>query len=585
MVSLVACFEALGALGWYLQWPKWAVVLLLALGPVGALASFAQRWLERHREEQEEAKNRQRVIDSSLGLSGPPLVEAVSALQAGATEEHITPDNWSRKQAQRYVQRSDTDEDLRNAIRTCPFVLVVGPSKAGKSRSAFEAAKQVWPQRKLIYPSERFSLRELLSLDPPLDFANSVVWLDNLQRFLPDSSGTGITEHMLNEFHELGDAVVVATMRLSEYAKFKDANETMTRDVENLLRRAQPAIRLEPLMQLPSDLRSLDLGFAEEVERVGLGAALVLGPDLVDRLENPLENADSACGVAVVRAAMDWFRVGITTPVPESMLSELFEVYLPPDCDEVPDDPFAAGLAWARQEVLQGAKMALVMLHDKGPPPRFVVSEYLLEHTIQGDSPVPLKTWRHVVQHADVSVLATVGLTAYMMGKEMNDASKRADFLSVAQAAWVRAATEGGETRAMFNLGVLLAELGDSGEAEGWYRQAAEAGHTKAMSNLGVLLDERGDRGEAEGWYRQAAAAGETLAMVNLGVLLDERGATDEAEHWYRQAAEAGHREAMSNLGVLLAKRGDTGEAKRWTRQAAAAGETGEKDKPPSGRQ
>ena len=109
----------------------------------------------------------------------------------------------------------------------------------------------------------------------------------------------------------------------------------------------------------------------------------------------------------------------------------------------------------------------------------------------------------------------------------------------------------------MYNLGVLLKQRGELGEAECWYREAAAAGDSDAMNNLGMLLKQRGELGEAESWYRRALGAGRNSdAMTNLGALLYERGEMDEAETWWSLAARVGSREAMNNLRVLA----DTGD-------------------------
>ena len=105
----------------------------------------------------------------------------------------------------------------------------------------------------------------------------------------------------------------------------------------------------------------------------------------------------------------------------------------------------------------------------------------------------------------------------------------------------LRHAAEGGNTRAMNNLGILLQGQGEKDEAEDWFRCAAEARHPRAMNNLGYLLKGKGEKDEAEQWYRQAIAedGNYTRAMNNLGNLLKERGEMREAEAWYRRAAGA----------------------------------------------
>ncbi|MCY9787937.1 serine/threonine-protein kinase [Nocardiopsis sp. EMB25] len=136
----------------------------------------------------------------------------------------------------------------------------------------------------------------------------------------------------------------------------------------------------------------------------------------------------------------------------------------------------------------------------------------------------------------------------------------------------LRRSAEGGDTGAMYNLGVLLHGRGETEEAESWWRKAAEGGNTGAMYNLGVLLNRRGETEEAESWWRKAAEHGYTDAMHNLGLLLHGRGETEEAESWYRRAIDKnGDTGAMYSLGLLLDGRGETEEAESWWRKAGEA--------------
>jgi serine/threonine-protein kinase len=100
----------------------------------------------------------------------------------------------------------------------------------------------------------------------------------------------------------------------------------------------------------------------------------------------------------------------------------------------------------------------------------------------------------------------------------------------------------------------------DPAEAAYWYRLAAADGETKALTNLGTLLA----RGQGTGkpdpeaarllWWA-AAAQGEAIAMFNLGAMY-ERGigvATDaaNARRWYERAAAHDHPQARTALKRL----------------------------------
>jgi hypothetical protein len=90
-----------------------------------------------------------------------------------------------------YVTR-DRDIQLDQALASDPFVLVIGDSKAGKSRTAFEAAKRVFSTTRLMVPrGQTGTLEALFGLDPPLDLSPGpvVLWLDDLERYLSGAGG------------------------------------------------------------------------------------------------------------------------------------------------------------------------------------------------------------------------------------------------------------------------------------------------------------------------------------------------------------------------------------------------------------
>jgi cellulose synthase operon protein C len=86
--------------------------------------------------------------------SGLPRVSDLSAFDVGATRPAGEAAGWTPREAEEYVPRPE-DRDIEDAIRSRPFVVVVGPSKAGKSRTAFEAVRRAFPLRHLIAPTER----------------------------------------------------------------------------------------------------------------------------------------------------------------------------------------------------------------------------------------------------------------------------------------------------------------------------------------------------------------------------------------------------------------------------------------------
>jgi tetratricopeptide (TPR) repeat protein len=99
------------------------------------------------------------------------------------------------------------------------------------------------------------------------------------------------------------------------------------------------------------------------------------------------------------------------------------------------------------------------------------------------------------------------------------------------------------------------------------YRRALllEPGHAGANLNLGRLLHERGDAGEAEPLYRRAIAAhgASGLAAFNLGVALEDLGRSEEALAAYGAAlaADPSLANAHFNRARLLEARGSHAQA------------------------
>jgi hypothetical protein len=123
-----------------------------------------------------------------------------------------------------YVSRGDVDARLRGALESASFVLVFGPPRAGKSRTALEAAKEVLGDALVIIPRNAEGLRELLTLDPPLLSRDSpaprwsrssraVLWLDGLARYF-DVLDANVLEQLQGEAVPL---TVIATIREDEY--------------------------------------------------------------------------------------------------------------------------------------------------------------------------------------------------------------------------------------------------------------------------------------------------------------------------------------------------------------------------------
>ncbi|MDB5468930.1 MAG: Localization factor PodJS, partial [Caulobacter sp.] len=122
----------------------------------------------------------------------------------------------------------------------------------------------------------------------------------------------------------------------------------------------------------------------------------------------------------------------------------------------------------------------------------------------------------------------------------------------------------------------------DAGEARRWTERAAQGGERKAMHNLGLYYFE-GTGGsknltKAAEWFRRAADLGLTDSQYNLGKLYEEGfGVTQngaEAYKWYLIAGRAGDSEAKASAERIksdLSPQARTGAERAATGYRAAA--------------
>ncbi|MCR6481427.1 tetratricopeptide repeat protein [Amycolatopsis sp. OK19-0408] len=478
-----------------------------------------------------------------------------------------------------YVAR-DIDEDLEWAIHAGGMVLLHGPAAVGKSRAAVEALRRLRPSHKLLVPDGGPALREII--DAGVDLSDTVLWLDDLERYL---GAEGLDVGLLQRLCPLGNTgiAVVATMRDEQLAlhaqsatrSIADTGTGIDQAAVEILAGVRGRRRIRVAAALTDTERTRADQAGERDDRVrravaapeGFAEYLAAGPAMVDRWCTG-ETPEFIRGQALISAAVDCRRAGHHAPVPAALLADLHAQFLPPAWRNRADLPsLDVGLHWATRRVL-GASSCLQPTSDE----RYLASDYLLDRTQRArtDSALPLtgpvrdRTWTVLAAALPPMQNFRIGVTAYYAGRP-----------DVAEQAFIAAAPY--DSEASFNLGFLLGEQsGREAEAEQAYRAAAAAGGIKALNNLGLLLGEQSGReAEAEQAFRAAAAAGITQARFNLALLLGEKsGREAEAEQVYRDAVADGDTEAMFNLAVMLSEQsGREAEAEQLFRDAVAAGD------------
>lgn len=205
----------------------------------------------------------------------------------------------------------------------------------------------------------------------------------------------------------------------------------------------------------------------DHADQYGLAEYVAAGPRLWRRwrsAHDPGSPAHQQAGAAMVAAALDCRRAGLSRPVSEELLHEFYRdsAYLDSRvAGRLDQDAFEQGLAWAT-DVVQGASALLTPEADG-----YEVFDYLLD-TVQADPdarPVPSRVWDHLLSGLQVDDALAVGLAAY-----------QADEHGVAERAWHLAA-DADHHDAQYNLGILLQQRNNQEGAEHWYRRASDADH------------------------------------------------------------------------------------------------------------
>lgn len=252
----------------------------------------------------------------------------------------------------------DVWPELAAVITRDRFVLVVGESTAGKSRVLYEAMRALFPDHWLVEPIGREAVQvaaETVTARP-----RSVLWLDDLERFLGSDGLTGAAvESVLTASG--ADRFILATMRAEEHAKYsarggfgsdEPHREALRRGWEVLrlathvhVSRAWSPQELERAVEYRSDHRIREA--LEHVEQFGLAEYMAAGPQLLADWRDAWAPGTHPRAAALVLAAVDARRVGIHRPLDLATLVTLHEPYLRDRGGaRLRPEPVDAALAW-----------------------------------------------------------------------------------------------------------------------------------------------------------------------------------------------------------------------------------------------
>jgi hypothetical protein len=123
------------------------------------------------------------------------------------------------------------DEELADALSPGRLVVLVGPSKAGKTRTAFEVLRShgTWGGALLAVPAPR-SLGELVRHSDLPRSAPLVIWLDDVARFLPPAGDLSQTI-VARLVDRPGPTVLAATLRSEQREMLRGPEGELSREV------------------------------------------------------------------------------------------------------------------------------------------------------------------------------------------------------------------------------------------------------------------------------------------------------------------------------------------------------------------
>ena len=527
--------------------PFWLMLALAIVSSVGGL------WLRRLQADAERKDQQNDVVEN-----------ATRTLEEGGRQEKVCDVDLQRLGVHRahvrvdYVHRAAETELLALLSKGGP-VLVLGQSMAGKTRMAAEVLREHFADRLILLPSPPDGLSLLATERAQPE--GMVVWLDDLDRHL---AGEGIRVEWLDRMVQRGN-LVVATMRASEHARYQP--DSKLRPAQGELLERFELLRLRPDDDAEREHLAAsidDPGLRAGIARYGLAEYVGGGYLAVQRLEDahgaPHPHGHPL-GVAMVRAAVDWRRVGLDV-IPATSLAALAPMYLPERYRYDPGEDTAAAKTWAT-ELVDATTRLLEPADDQGGTRAFdYILDYLSTDSADGSrtaSDVPEHTWREAMASAPPERRIEVAGRAYDSEQDVYaEAILRqvSDDQHNPATAWM----------AMINLGVLLQDQGRLDEAATVFHKTVDSGDPAsapiAILQLGELAKKQGQFEEAMKHFHQAIASGHfeatAVAKVRLGELTKEQGRLDEAAALFQEAITLGHPSAGAaaayNLGDLIAK-------------------------------
>ncbi len=463
-----------------------------------------------------------------------------------------------------YVPR-DVDTELAEQLRRGGFVVLVGDSTAGKSRTAFEAIHTELPSHELFVPGDKNLGKDVMTalVERVSQSRRAVLWLDDLEHYI--RAGTMTAAQISRIRDGKGHKVILATVRSAEEDQLTqvpsdaedpkrklgdEAIQMLGQACKIRLHRLFSAGELERARAHVSDERIADaLDYSGEY---GIAEYLAAGPHLQDAYDNAWEVGRNPRGAALVAAAIDCRRAGHLSALPKVLLEELHHGYLDARGGQrLRPELLEQAWGWATRQ--RRSTTALLQPADDGAGVE--VFDYLVDRYQQQVGPtahVPEQTITTIIGHARTPDLDAIARQMRAQGR-YNLATQ-----ALQHAVQLRRVNDGEEhpdtLTSRNNLAGALRALGRLEEAEAEHRAVLTIRRRvlgeehpdtlNSRNNLAGALGALGRLEEAEAEHRAELEVGrrvlgeehpDTLtSRNNLAVVLGDLGRLEEAEAEHR---------------------------------------------------
>jgi tetratricopeptide (TPR) repeat protein len=452
--------------------------------------------------------------------------------------------------------------------------MVVGDSSAGKSRAAFEAVSTLG-DHVLVIPRNREALT--VAVDQAARTRRCVLWLDDIERYLgPGGLSPADVARVLAGTRS--HRVIVATLRSAE-------ETLLTEEVGGdeggrpARKAAREVLELAFRIYLPrlfsqaeterAEARAWDPRIADAVAQAseyGIAEYLAAGPELMRDWENAWSaNTDPRApshprAAALITAAVDIRRSGVTSPLPRDLLTQVHDHYLQErGGSRLRPEPVADAWAWATR-----TRRATTALLQEVDGEHVQVFDYLLDAVQRGGRPgdhVPGSVLAAALAVCTPSDADKMAGTAYHHGR-----------YQFAETAWLSASralakTLGPEHRdtlaARESHANVLRQLARPAEAESELRAITDIGGRVLGPEHPLVLSARNSRALALIRLDRPAEAEEELRAVQ-----DISSRALGPQHDVTMTSHHLHAIALHNLGRLAeAETENRSVLAAWTRE------------------